>query len=143
MARDHQQHRFPSLTPASDEVRELADRIEARRGQRVSLTDVSRRLVDRALRLYADIVEQPTVDPRPFTVEVWHPEQEHLLEVIARVNHQGIALAAFDEAARLMPSQRLLCRHGVHTMREHLPAPPAAPAVVAVPDREEDRDAAE
>jgi hypothetical protein len=54
-----------------------------------------------------------------FRVELWDRHALHIRWVIAAVGHVYIANAAFDEAVKQWPDQRLTLRNGIMLMREH------------------------
>src|ERR1700722_18068859 len=59
-----------------------------------------------------------------FRVELWDKYALHIRWTVAAVGHIYIARAAFDEAVKQFPNERLTLRHGIMLMREHPDPPP-------------------
>lgn len=56
-----------------------------------------------------------------YRVEVWDKYAQHTRWVVAAVGHVFIGQAAFDEAVRQFPKERLTLRNGMLLMRDHAP----------------------
>lgn len=116
LGRRRQYRRMPTNAGAA---RALALRIEERQGASLRLTNDSTRQAAQALRLYADLIEQPRDDDQIFKIETWDGVQ--LMEVIARCALLPVALAAFEAAKQHRQSYRLTLRAGCRLIREHGP----------------------
>lgn len=106
-------------TPPAEAARALATRIEERHGAPLRLTDQSTQQAARALRLYADLLDQPEDEVMSFKVESWEGSQ--LMEVIARCAILSVALAAFEAAKEHRGDYKLTLRAGCRLIREHGP----------------------
>jgi hypothetical protein len=56
-----------------------------------------------------------------FRVELWDKYALHIRWTVAAVGHIYIAQAAFDEAVKQFPEQRLTLRQGIRVIQEHPP----------------------
>jgi hypothetical protein len=78
------------------------------------------RVVDKLLRE----LENPNLHDianMSFRVELWDKYALHIRWTVAAVGHIYIAQAAFDEAVKEWPDQRLMLRHGIGVIQEHDP----------------------
>jgi hypothetical protein len=57
-----------------------------------------------------------------YRVELWDQYALHIRWVVAAVGHVYIAQAAFDEAVKQWPDQRLTLRNRMMVIRDHDPA---------------------
>ncbi len=103
----------------AEAARALAQKIEERQGASLRLTNDSTRQAAHALRLYADLIDQPKAEDMSFKIETW--EGGALMEVIARCALLPVALAAFEAAKEHRQSYRLTLRAGCRLIREHGP----------------------
>jgi hypothetical protein len=55
-----------------------------------------------------------------FTVELWSTDGEHHLETLATAGTYYLAAAAFREAQKRYPGQRLMIRHGIRVVEERI-----------------------
>jgi hypothetical protein len=56
-----------------------------------------------------------------FAVELWTDDGNSRLEVLATAGVFHLAAAAFDEAVKRYPGQRLMMRHGIRVVRDSRP----------------------
>jgi hypothetical protein len=56
-----------------------------------------------------------------FAVELWAVDGNACLEVLATAGAYHLANAAFEEAVRRYPGQRLMMRHGIRVVRDSRP----------------------
>jgi hypothetical protein len=54
-----------------------------------------------------------------YRVELWDKYAVHIRWTVAAIGHISIAQAAFDEAVKAWPGQRLTLRQGIRVIREH------------------------
>ncbi len=57
-----------------------------------------------------------------YRVELWDQYALHIRWTVAAVGHIYIARAAFDQAVKEWPDQRLTLRHGIRVIQDHNPA---------------------
>jgi hypothetical protein len=79
------------------------------------------RTVDRLLRE----IENPNLHDianMNYRVELWDEYALHVRWVIAAVGHIYVARAAFDQAVKTFPNQRLTLRNGILLICEHPPS---------------------
>lgn len=95
------------------EIRQLADRLARRAGSGARLTPESAKLAMIALRVYADLLEQPSIDgeDRPYEVAVFDAN-DHRVEIIALCRNALIGKAAYEEAVKQRPRQHIMLTRG-------------------------------
>jgi hypothetical protein len=81
--------------------------------------------VDKLLRELAD-PNLHDIANMCFRVELWDQQALHIRWVIAASGSVFVARAAFDEAVKQYPDERLTLRHGILLMQEH-PSPAGRP----------------
>lgn len=100
------------MTPVA-EIRKLADRLAQCANSGARLTPESARLAMVALRVYADMIEQPAIDHlgAPYEVAVIDKDQ-HKEEILALCRNIVIAQAAFAAAVGQRAGRRVKLMKG-------------------------------
>jgi hypothetical protein len=104
--------------PAAADVRKLADRLAARSGSGAKLTAESAHLAMVALRVYADLLEQPAIDDlgAPYKIETLNSSGD-TDEIMSLCRNILVAQAAFEEGVKQRPGRDLRLRKGAHVLR--------------------------
>jgi hypothetical protein len=57
-----------------------------------------------------------------YRIKLWDKYELHIRWTIAAIGHIDLAHAAFDEAVKQWPDQRLTLRQGIRVIQDHDPA---------------------
>ena len=99
--------------PTAADLRKLADRLAQRAGAGARLTPESATLAMVALRVYADLLEQPSIETlgQPYEVAVVDA-REHKTEILALCRNVIVAKAAFVAAVEQRAGKRVKLTRG-------------------------------
>jgi hypothetical protein len=99
--------------PTAAELRRLADRLAQRHATGARLTPESATLAMVALRVYADLLEQPSIETlgQPYEVAVIDAD-DHKTEILALCRNVIVAKAAFVAAVEQRDGKRVKLTRG-------------------------------
>jgi len=105
--------------PSVADIRKLADRLAQRGSSGARLTPESAHLALIALRVYADLLDQPSIDmnDHPWRIEELDSEGRPL-EILALAKNAFIARAAYDQAVVQRAGRKLHLRQGARVVAE-------------------------